>query len=162
MDTILLKCDTLIASVGENIGVCVASEGYGHTNSADVMIVGVICATVIILALFMLIAFWSKLHEAGGPAGKGEDRTDGDLSGKPNDATSPARDEADHDKAYREKLERQFLAFCESRIGEGDSLKERFWDDYRKVMGMYVSVLKEKTAERETSDSIYCQKDEDS
>lgn len=154
MNTMMVICDTMIAGAKENLIACPAGVECVNTNYFDVVIVWYICLTIIILAIFMLVAFLAKLYKPE----KTETRSgNGDVPGQTGKPSSDKDKEEDHEK-YREKLVERFLSFCESQIREGKDQKGVLLTDYKNVIGKYLSELRGDGAQAGEKDSKISEK----
>lgn len=154
MDTIFANCDTIVAGMrGKNMLAYSLSPEYGNTNCYDVEIVGRVCLTVVILALLLLIAFWSKLHKGERTLNGTVDNAHKEKAVDQKAESLSNKDTRDSNEERKHKIENQFLSFCEEHIKVNGNLNESILEDYKKVIRKYIPELTDKEHQEKSEDS---------
>ncbi len=143
MDSTMITCDSVATCVNKMTATCQSCVNGTEINWLDVVIVGIICGTILLLAIIAVVAyFMHKYNERKAledAAIKKKEEETNNLENKQNaDADSLKQNRHDHLLKRKEELENKMHGYMESQIKNGESLSK---DD------MYIAELSKEIEE---------------
>ena len=139
----MITCDSVATCVNKMTATCQSCVNGTEINWLDVVIVGIICGTILLLAIIAVVAyFMHKYNERKAledAAIKKKEEETNNLENKQNaDADSLKQNRHDHLLKRKEELENKMHGYMESQIKNGESLSK---DD------MYIAELSKEIEE---------------
>lgn len=153
MDSTIISCDSVATCVNKMTATCQSCVNGTEINWLDVVIVGIICGTILLLAIIAVVAyFMHKYNERKAledAAIKKKEEETNNLENKQNaDADSLKQNRHDHLLKRKEELENKMHGYMESQIKNGESLSkdDMYIAELSKEIGELKSALNDKKA----------------
>jgi uncharacterized protein YxeA len=140
MDTIMIIRDSVATCVNKTAEMCQPCvKGVGNSYN-DVVIVGIICGAILLLAIIAVVAYFKqKSYERKALEETFSKKQDEEKENRENkkkaDVDSYEQNKQDHKLKRKEELENRLHSYMESRIKGGDAISK---DD------MFIEDLKER------------------
>lgn len=129
MDSTMITCDSVATCVNKMTTTCQSCVKGTEINWLDVVVVGIICGTILLLAIIAVVAYFihmdkeRKALEEAAIIKKEEEKNSLDNKQKA-DADSLKQNRHDHLLKRKEELENKMHGYMESQIKNGVSLSK--------------------------------------